>query len=63
MSSSAHAPEPRDAAIAHDPESAEEPLPVGVEPEPGPLGWLKPGEVGTEPYEIIPGKQLSPIAP
>jgi hypothetical protein len=27
------------------------------------VGWLKPGEVGTEPSEIIPGKQLSPIAP
>ena len=25
------------------------------------VGWLKPGEVGTEPSEIIPGKQLSPI--
>jgi hypothetical protein len=27
------------------------------------VGWLKPGEVGTEPSEIIPGKQLSPIEP
>jgi hypothetical protein len=25
------------------------------------VGWLKPGEVGNEPSEIIPGKQLSPI--
>jgi hypothetical protein len=27
------------------------------------VGWLKPGQVGSEPSEIIPGKQLSPIAP
>lgn len=27
------------------------------------VGWIKPGEVGTEPSEIIPGKQLSPIDP
>lgn len=27
------------------------------------VGWLKPGEVGSAPSEIIPGKQLSPIAP
>jgi hypothetical protein len=27
------------------------------------VGWLKPGEVGTEPSEIVPGKQLSPAMP
>jgi hypothetical protein len=27
------------------------------------VGWLKPGEVGTEPSEIIPGTQLSPFEP
>lgn len=27
------------------------------------VGWLKPGEAGTLPSEIIPGKQLSPFSP
>lgn len=27
------------------------------------VGWLKPGELGSAPSEIIPGKQLSPVAP
>jgi hypothetical protein len=27
------------------------------------VGWLKPGEAGSAPSEIIPGTQLSPVAP
>ena len=27
------------------------------------IGWLKPGQVGTLPSEIVPGMQLSPFAP